>query len=74
MERKAGPPGTAGYGEFWLGGSNSPSPDVLGGAVAAITWKDNIRIFYVSAGSLIEAAKFFNSEGETTWNPLGQIK
>lgn len=74
MAREAGPPEKTEYGEFWLRGFNSPSADVLGGAVAAVTWKDNIRVFYLSGQSLVEAAKFFTSEGETLWYPLGQIK
>jgi hypothetical protein len=72
MERTGGNPDYY-YSGIWLRSFDSPKPDVLGGAVAAVTWKNNIRVFYVSERSLIEVMLSFTTYTYGEWSTLGKI-
>ncbi|KAL9608856.1 MAG: hypothetical protein Q9167_006321 [Letrouitia subvulpina] len=66
-------PPFADYSHYWQLIPDSPVPDVFGGAVATVVWKNNIRVFYVSAGSIVEEALLYTSDRDGSWTSMGKI-
>lgn len=74
LQRAGGPPVISQYDENWfLTTPDAPASDVLGGSIAAVTWRDNFRIFYAVGGSLVEVGLLWGADGIGWWKYLGKI-
>lgn len=62
-----------GYRNYWDLIPTTPAPRVPGGPVAAVTWKNNVRVFYVAGRLLIEKVLSYFSEREGSWHNAGII-
>ncbi|KAL8820147.1 MAG: hypothetical protein Q9191_007576 [Dirinaria sp. TL-2023a] len=72
MQKWAPPYGD--YSSYWDVIDHSPNPDASLGPVAALAWKNNVRVFYTSAGVLVEEGYLYTSSGtEGKWVHLGAI-